>query len=100
MIERLQEQAESRHQRLLNRRAAAKVMEEEKQRAKEEAERLWLEAAAALIGFSQQEFREIWEDKLISNQQMNNKFKHILSLQITKNNKQLQLVLPILANRQ
>ena len=56
VTERLQEQAESRHQRLLNRRAAAKIMEEEKQHAEEEAERLRLEAATTLIDFSQQEF--------------------------------------------
>ena len=56
MTQRVQQQAESRHQRLLDRRAIAKAMEEKKQRAEEEAERLRLETAAILIEFSQQEF--------------------------------------------
>ena len=44
--QRVQQEAEGRHQRLLDRRAAAKAMEEEKWCAEEEAEHLRLETAA------------------------------------------------------
>ena len=68
-------------------------MEEEKQRAEEEAECLQLEAATTLIEFSQQEFvRDMGTQTnlLLTNHQQ---IQNILHLQITQNNKQLQLVL-------
>ena len=56
VLQRTRDQAESRYQRLLCRRAAGKATEEEKHRAEEEAKHLRLEAAITMMEFSQQEF--------------------------------------------